>query len=99
MEYQPENNQGSDVFQSEIDHLPKDVLTFLENNVNKHQFHLLECQSISPGIDSNVFRYIMILDGPFDYFLSRNKGCYPGQEVVEKVYNIGRRPKKWCVVK
>ena len=56
-------------------------------------FHLLECCVKRPGIDSAIYRDLMVLDGPFDHFLSRGSGCYPGQEVVEKVYSIGRRPK------
>ena len=86
--------KGQMLFQTEIEYFTKDISVFLENSINERQFHLMECQSISPGIDSNVFCSIMILDGPFDDFLSRDKGCYPGQEVVEKVYSIGRRPKK-----
>ena len=86
--------KGQILFRTEMTHLKKDIVTFLEESINKQQFNLLECHAISPGIDSNLFRYIMILDGPFDHLLSRDKGCYPGQEVVEKIYNIGRRPKK-----
>ena len=83
--------KGRVLFHNEINTSIKD---FLEKSLNEHQFHLYECQSISPCIDSNLFRSIMILDGPFDHFLSRDKGCYPGQEVAEKIYSIGRRPKK-----
>ncbi len=36
----------------------------------------------------------MVLDCDFDERIDRDKGCYPGQEVVEKVYTYGRRPKK-----
>jgi folate-binding protein YgfZ len=27
-------------------------------------------------------------------FIDRNKGCYPGQEVIEKVFTYGRLPRK-----
>lgn len=57
-------------------------------------FEALACRGESPGIDAPFFRDLMVLDGPFDHFLSRDSGCYPGQEVVEKIYSIGRRPKK-----
>ena len=92
------NIKGQVLFHNEISHL--DILTFLKKGIHQEKFHLLECRAISPGIDSNLFRYIMILDGPFDHLLSRDKGCYPGQEVVEKIYSIGRRPKKmvYCQV-
>ena len=81
------------LFYLKADLSPKD-LACLEKMVDTRQFHVLECQAKNPGIDSHLFRHIMILDGPFDHFVSRNKGCYPGQEVVEKIYSIGRRPKK-----
>ena len=88
------NIKGQILLSTEMNHLKDDTVAFLEKSINKQQFDLLECHALSPGIDSNLFRYIMILDGPFDHLLSRDKGCYPGQEVVEKIYSIGRRPKK-----
>ncbi len=36
----------------------------------------------------------LVLEGPFDDFVSRNKGCYPGQEVVERVHTYGNVAKK-----
>lgn len=39
--------------------------------------------------DSNI-----ILEGPFDVYVHRNKGCYPGQEVVERIYTYGNVAKK-----
>ena len=62
----------------------------------KHEFERLSYMAKSPGIDNVCFKSIMILDGPFDHFISRNKGCYPGQEVVEKIYQ-NRRPKEMFV--
>lgn len=62
----------------------------------QEEFERLSYKAISPEIDNVCFRSIMILDGPFDHFISRNKGCYPGQEVVEKIYS-NRRPKEMFV--
>lgn len=36
----------------------------------------------------------ILIEGPFDSFIDRNKGCYPGQEVVEKIYTYGRVARK-----
>lgn len=74
----------------------KEALNISHLNITIHanDFHIMECLAKNPGIDSDIFNHIMVLDGPFDYFISRNKGCYPGQEVVEKIYSIGRKPKK-----
>jgi folate-binding protein YgfZ len=40
-----------------------------------------------------TFEHILI-EGPFDNLLDRNKGCYPGQEVIEKIYTYGRVARK-----
>lgn len=36
----------------------------------------------------------ILIEGPLDNFLDRNKGCYPGQEVIEKIYTYGRVARK-----
>ena len=36
----------------------------------------------------------ILIEGPLDLLLDRNKGCYPGQEVVEKIYTYGRVSRK-----
>ncbi len=36
----------------------------------------------------------MILEAPLNDFVARNKGCYPGQEVVERVFTYGNLGKK-----
>lgn len=32
----------------------------------------------------------LVLEAPLDHLISRAKGCYPGQEVVERVFTYGR---------
>lgn len=39
--------------------------------------------------DSNI-----ILESDFDSYVHRNKGCYPGQEVVERIFTYGNVAKK-----
>ena len=65
------------------------------NNM-KHEFEIISYQALSPGIDNICFRGIMILDGPFDCYISRQSRCYPGQEVIEKIHQR-RRPKEMFV--
>jgi folate-binding protein YgfZ len=36
----------------------------------------------------------ILIEGPMDNFVDRNKGCYPGQEVIEKIYTYGRVARK-----
>ncbi len=36
----------------------------------------------------------ILIEGPFENFVDRNKGCYPGQEVIEKIYTYGRVARK-----
>ena len=76
----------------------KDELAFSKGQfkepIEREIFNILSYQAKSPSMDFALFRDLMILDGPFDHFLSRDSGCYPGQEVVEKIYSIGRRPKE-----
>ncbi len=36
----------------------------------------------------------IILEGPFGEYVHRNKGCYPGQEVIERIYTYGNVAKK-----
>lgn len=36
----------------------------------------------------------ILIEAPLDDLVDRNKGCYPGQEVIEKIYTYGRVAKK-----
>ena len=36
----------------------------------------------------------ILIEAPLDSWVDRNKGCYPGQEVIEKIYTYGRVSKK-----
>lgn len=36
----------------------------------------------------------IILEGPLESFVSRNKGCYPGQEVIERIFTYGNVAKR-----
>tara|TARA_B100001248_G_scaffold261746_1_gene254008 strand:+ start:15869 stop:16720 length:852 start_codon:yes stop_codon:yes gene_type:complete len=45
------------------------------------------------GLDISVDN--MILEGPFDDYVTDEKGCYPGQETIAKVYTYGRKAKSF----
>lgn len=36
----------------------------------------------------------VLIEGPLEDWVDRNKGCYPGQEVIEKIYTYGRVARK-----
>lgn len=46
-----------------------------------------------PSQDGFANRY-QILEMGLERFIDRNKGCYPGQEVVEKIYTYGKPAKR-----
>jgi folate-binding protein YgfZ len=41
----------------------------------------------------------LVLEAPLDGYVSQNKGCYPGQEVVERIFTYGNISKKIVGVK
>lgn len=40
----------------------------------------------------------IILEGPLNDFIHRNKGCYPGQEVIERIFTYGNVAKQMVSV-
>lgn len=40
----------------------------------------------------------ILLEGPFDDFVHRDKGCYPGQEVIERIYTYGKVAKQLVTI-
>ncbi len=47
-----------------------------------------------PSFPEEIKESNIILEGPFESYVHRNKGCYPGQEVVERIYTYGNVAKK-----
>lgn len=47
-----------------------------------------------PRFPQEINESNIILEGPFDDYVHRNKGCYPGQEVIERIYTYGNVAKK-----
>jgi folate-binding protein YgfZ len=51
-----------------------------------------------PNVGHEISDKEIILEGSLDDHVARNKGCYPGQEVVERIYTYGQVNKKlWPV--
>ncbi len=51
-----------------------------------------------PELGRELKKTDLILEGNFDEVVARNKGCYPGQEVVERIFTYGQVNRKLCPV-
>lgn len=51
-----------------------------------------------PIWDQDIGTKNLILEGPFEEYVARNKGCYPGQEIVERVFTYGNVAKKLVLI-
>lgn len=57
-------------------------------------FERLRIQAGIPEVGSEVSEKDIILETGFDRAVARNKGCYPGQEVVERIFTYGQVNRK-----
>jgi len=57
-------------------------------------FEFFRVQAGVPQVFSELSEQEIILEGNFEASIARNKGCYPGQEVVERIFTYGRVNKK-----
>lgn len=62
-------------------------------------FHYFRMLSGVPWVGSEVGEKDIILETGFEEAVSRNKGCYPGQEVVERIFTYGSVNRKLLPVK
>lgn len=71
---------------------------FLETHqippLTEAQYETLRICSGQPKWGQDFTSKNLILEGPFQKYFSRNKGCYPGQEIVERVFTYGKVAKK-----
>lgn len=51
-----------------------------------------------PAVGTEISEREIILEAGFDRAVARNKGCYPGQEVVERIFTYGSVNRKLCSV-
>lgn len=76
-------------------------LTYVENfegkgftQLSPHLFEFLRVQEGYPLLGKDIGENEIILEGNFEKAVARNKGCYPGQEVVERIFTYGSVNKK-----
>lgn len=55
-----------------------------------HFFHELRISAGVPYFGWEVFEGDLVLEAGLEKAVARNKGCYPGQEVVERVFTYGQ---------
>lgn len=74
------------------------VLTFQKpayaQELSDKEWHMLRATYGYPQPLVDIGDESILIEGPFEDWVDRNKGCYPGQEVIEKIYTYGRLPKK-----
>lgn len=62
--------------------------------LSQGEFDSLRASYGFPKFQQDITSENILIEGPFESLVDRNKGCYPGQEVIEKIYTYGRLPKK-----
>jgi folate-binding protein YgfZ len=62
-------------------------------------FHYFRIQAGLPWMGWEVGPADLVLEAGLDDFVARNKGCYPGQEVVERIFTYGQVNRKLMRVK
>jgi folate-binding protein YgfZ len=55
----------------------------------------LKIKNFQPLDQTDLNESNIILEAGLESFVHRNKGCYPGQEVVERIYTYGNIPRKF----
>lgn len=70
--------------------LKRQGLSFL----GMHLYHFLRVQRGLPWVGWEVSDADLILEASLDQAVARNKGCYPGQEVVERIFTYGQVNRK-----
>ncbi|MBI1908982.1 MAG: hypothetical protein HYS22_02285 [Deltaproteobacteria bacterium] len=69
-------------------------------SISKEAFDLVRMESGIPEYGVDIDETAIVLEGNLHFAVARNKGCYPGQEVVERIfsYGKGRTPKNLCLL-
>lgn len=71
-----------------------DFLTSAQE-LNELEYDTLRARQFFPKDRVDIGESNIILEaGLYDY-IHRNKGCYPGQEVIERIFTYGNVAKKW----
>lgn len=62
--------------------------------LGRRLFEFFRLKAGIPWVGNELSEKEMILEGNFDEAVARNKGCYPGQEVVERIFTYGQVNRK-----
>lgn len=62
--------------------------------LGQHLFEFYRVEHGIPDVGAEVLSDQIVLESGFDRAVARNKGCYPGQEVVERIFTYGQVNRK-----
>jgi folate-binding protein YgfZ len=62
--------------------------------VGRRLFEFFRLEAAIPWAGDELSEKDIILEGDFEEVVARNKGCYPGQEVVERIFTYGQVNRK-----
>lgn len=63
-------------------------------SVNQNEYDAIRASFGFPKPLKDLTEDHIIIEASLDKMVDRNKGCYPGQEVIEKIYTYGRVARK-----
>lgn len=72
----------------------KDLNSKKMSFLGMHLFHYFRVDAGIPWMGWEVRETDLVLEAGLDDFVARNKGCYPGQEVVERIFTYGQVNRK-----
>lgn len=72
----------------------KDCLKENMSFLGRHLFEFFRLEAGVPWAGNELTEKDIILEGNFLEAVARNKGCYPGQEVVERIFTYGQVNRK-----
>jgi folate-binding protein YgfZ len=70
--------------------------TLVQNSKTLNEVERVENELVKEGVDFTEKNLIQEL--PLNSFVHRDKGCYPGQETVERVFTYGKMAKKLVII-
>ncbi len=89
------NDFGILLTRTECDHLLKQLRTSSEKEV-LDSYRILSGKAAAPN---EVNLEVMPLETNMESAVHENKGCYPGQEVIERIRSMGQAPRKLLAFK
>ena len=66
--------------------------------ISAQEFELLRIQNMIPWINSEVNEEVIPLEVGLRGSIADFKGCYPGQEVIERIISLGAAPRKLALI-